>query len=122
MQELFETVGEFTPKKLIIDPTYPQQIGSGVFADQEEPTVIKRGQLLAQDETGKLVLASAENKENLSICLIDTVVTNETVVEVLLAGAVGANGVIVGEGEDVYDYKDSLRSCNIYIKNTVGGM
>lgn len=122
MQELFETVGEFTPNKLIIDPTYPQQIGSGVFADQEEPTVIKRGQLLAKDETGKLILASAENKENLSICLIDTVVTNETVVEVLLAGAVGANGVIVGEGEDVYDYKDSLRSCNIYIKNTVGGM
>ena len=110
MQELFETVGEFTPNKLIIDPTYPQQIGSGVFADQEEPTVIKRGQLLAKDETGKLILASAENKENLSICLIDTVVTNETVVEVLLAGAVGANGVIVGEGEDVYDYKDSLRS------------
>ena len=122
MQDLFETVGEFTPNKLIIDPTYPQQIGSGVFADQEEPTVIKRGQLLAKDETGKLILASAENKENLSICLIDTVVTNETVVEVLLAGAVGANGVIVGEGEDVYDYKDSLRSCNIYIKNTVGGM
>lgn len=122
MQELFETVGEFKPNKLIIDPTYPQQIGSGVFADQEEPTVIKRGQLLAKDETGKLILASAENKENLSICLIDTVVTNETVVEVLLAGAVGANGVIVGEGEDVYDYKDSLRSCNIYLKNTVGGM
>lgn len=122
MQELFETVGEFTPNKLIIDPTYPQQIGSGVFADQEEPAVIKRGQLLAKDETGKLVLASAENKENLSICLIDTVVTNETVVEVLLAGAVGANGVIVGESEDVYDYKDSLRSCNIYLKNTVGGM
>ena len=122
MQDLFETVGEFTPNKLIVDPTYPQQIGSGVFADQEEPMVIKRGQLLAKDETGKLVLASAENKENLSICLIDTVVTNETVVEVLLAGAVGANGVIVGEGEDVYDYKDSLRSCNIYLKNTLGGM
>lgn len=122
MKELFETVGESKPNKLIIDPTYPQQIGSGVFADQEEPTVIKRGQLLAKDETGKLILASAENKENLSICLIDTVVTNETVVEVLLAGAVGANGVIVGEGEDVYDYKDSLRSCNIYLKNTVGGM
>lgn len=122
MRELNETVGVFQPDKLILDPTYPQQVGSGVFADQATPTLILRGQLLAKNTEGKLVLAGADNKDHLSICLTDTMVEKETVVEVFLAGAVNANGIIVPEGEDVYSYKEDLRANNIYIKNTIGGM
>lgn len=122
MQELNETVGVFQPDKLILDPTYPQQVGSGVFADQETPTLILRGQLLAKNDTGKLVLAGADNKNHLSVCLMDTMAEKETVVEVLLAGAVNVNGIIVPDGEDVYSYKEDLRANNIYIKNTIGGM
>lgn len=121
MQELNSTVGFYIPDKLILDPTYPQQVGSGVFEDQEESILVQRGQLLAKNEGGKLVKAGAESKEDLSICLMDTFVEKGTVVEVLLAGAVGASGIIVGAEEDVYDYKDELRKNNIYIKNTIGG-
>lgn len=120
MDNLIEDVGQFTPEKLILDPTYPQQIGSGIFATQAEPTIIKRGCLLAKNEAGKLVLATAEEKDSLSICLKDTIVHEDTVVEVLLAGAVSAGGVIV-DGADVYDFKDDLRKNNIYIKSTIGG-
>lgn len=122
MQELNQTVGVFSPDKLIIDLTYPQQVGSGVFADQEKSLLIMRGQLLAKNAEGKLTIATAEEKNNLSICLMDTVVEKGTVVEVLLAGAVSANGIIVAEEDDVYKYKEDLRANNIYIKNTIGGM
>lgn len=121
MKELHETVGTFKPDNLLLDPTYPAQVGAGVFADVEEPTLIERGRLLAKIE-GKLVKATKENKDNLSICLEDTVVGEETVVEILIAGALNANGIIVGEDEEIYDYKDDLRANNIYIKNTIGGI
>lgn len=122
MKELNEVVGEFTPDNLLLDPTYPAQVGSGRFSVVEEPTLIQRGQLLAKDAEGKLVKASAENKSSLSICLADTVVETGDVVEVLLAGALNASGIIVGDSEDVSDYKESLRANNIYIKNTIGGI
>lgn len=121
MKELHETVGAFQPDNLLLDPTYPAQVGAGVFGDAEEPTLIERGRLLAKVD-GKLVKATEENKDNLSICLADTIVEKETVVEILIAGALNASGIIVGEDEDVYDYKDDLRANNIYIKNTIGGI
>lgn len=122
MKELHEVVGEFAPNNLIIDPTYPVQVGSGRFSDVEEPTWIARGQLLAKDEEGKLVKASAENKNSLSINLVDTLVETDDVLELLLAGAVNVSGIVVGEDEDITDYKDELRNNNIYIKNTIGGI
>lgn len=122
MRNLNQTVGEFVPDKLILDPSYPQQVGSGIFAEQLEPLFVGRGQLLAKDETGNLIVATALTKGNLTVCLMDTMVETGTVVEVLVAGAVNAGGIIVGAGESVYDYKDDLRSVNIYIKNTIGGM
>jgi len=122
MRELNETVGVFTPDKMILDPTYPQQVGAGVYENQETPLLIQRGQLLAKTEDGKLTKATSENKKSLSICLSDTMVEKGTIVEVILAGAVNANGIIVEDGEDVYNYKDDLRANNIYIKNTIGGM
>lgn len=121
MKELHESVGAFQADNLILDPTYPAQIGAGVFEDVVEPILIKRGQLLAK-VNGKLAKATTEQKEGLSISLSETIVESGTVVEVLLAGAINANGIIVGEGEDAYDYKDELRSNNIYIKNTIGGI
>src|SRR5699024_1879296 len=105
----------------LLDPTYPAQVGAGIFEDVESPTLIERGQLLAK-VGGKLTKATPEKKDNLSICLADTMVDEGTVVEVLIAGALNASGIIVGESEDVYDYKDDLRKNNIYIKNTIGGI
>lgn len=122
MRELNETVGVFTPDKLSLDPTYPAQVGAGVYEDQVTPLLIQRGQLLAKNDEGKLVKATSANKKSLSICLIDTMVETETVVEVLLAGALNASGVVVDTAEDVYDYKDDLRANNIYIKNSIGGI
>lgn len=122
MKELRETVGVFEPDNLLLDPTYPAQIGAGVYEDTEDAVLIKRGQLLAKNETGKLTKATSENKKSLSVCLADTIVEKGTVIEVLLAGALNASGVIVNEGEDVYSFKDDLRENNIYIKNTIGGM
>lgn len=121
MKELNETVGVFAPDNLLLDPTYPAQIGAGVYKDELTPLLIQRGQLLAKDAEGLLVKATTLSKDSLSICLNDTMVEKGTVVEVLLAGALNASGIIVAEGEDVYDYKDDLRKNNIYIKNTIGG-
>src|SRR5690554_4874637 len=121
MEELNKTVGVFTPDNLLLDPTYPAQIGAGVFEDQETPVLIQRGQLLAKTEEGKLVKATSENKNLLSICAIDTMAEKGTVVEIIIAGALNASGIIVSDDEDAYDYKDDLRANNIYIKNTIGG-
>lgn len=122
MKELHETVGVFKPDNLILDPTYPAQVGAGIYEDQETPLLIQRGQLLAKNDEGKLVKATSANKASLSICLIDTMVETETIIEVLLAGSLNAGGIVVDEAEDVYDYKDDLRANNIYIKNTIGGI
>lgn len=119
-EQLYRSVGEFTPDKLIADATIPLK-AKGIKVAKGEG-VLKRGTLLGIAEDGTYQRTDTEDTENKSTIGADCILTDdvdatdtEVVTTAYVTGGFNAAAILLPEGQDIKKHETALRQLGIFL-------
>lgn len=125
-QNLFQTVGEFIPDKLIADNAVPITTkGIQIAAGQG---VLKRGTLLGTDDGGSYRVTGSTGEEADSEIGCDCILTEDVdaqeqdvIAAAYITGMFNREAVLLAEGASLNDYETELRKLGIFFKTVQEG-
>lgn len=116
---LVQTAGVYQPDNLIVDTSFPVQVGVVTVA-ANQGTLLK-GSVLGKNAAGTYELANLAGESPIegSVILTDDLVTDETAVvnaQVYISGPFNRNALIFGGEDTVAGHEATLKTNGIYLK------